>query len=763
MKALDLLAQCLEALAKVSWQAAVLVLAVLMIQWLLRKRLSAKWRYGLWMIVLLRLLLPVSLESPLSLFNYTRPPEAFSAGTIEISKSVFKYDGPIPEDNSTVSPVVPKTWTTSRILGLLWALGAGGIALYMIVAHVLFSRRLRKSRRQVTEPKTVDFLEECKRLVGVRRIIPLWESAIVETPALWGTFRPKLLLPKGITQKFSSDELRFIFLHELCHLKRGDLLSNWILILSNVLHWFNPLIWFAFTRMRTDREMACDALVLSLSPGKENKQYGRIIIKLTEGFSRPALLPSLVGILENNHQIKRRITMIAKFKKSKQWPVLALLALAGLAIVSLTDAQSTRDMDVKVVTLNDNDNQTKRLELVQIPAGTFMMGSPEGEKDYQSDEGPQTKVTISQTFWIGKFEITQAQYQAVMGHNPSEFKGDPNRPVEKVPWNNAIEFCLKLSKQQKAQTPKGYVYRLPTEAEWEYACRAGTTTRFSFGDNEQELPNYANFGDINCSHKEARKWADKTLDDSYADTAPVGEKKPNSWGLHDMHGNVHEWCLDWFGKYPGGLQTDPIGPSSGSVRLARGACWCSPARICRSAFRNYYLPKDALPNVGFRIVLAPALTKLKDTDSNSALDVDEGPRNTDVVEPNINKATQDEAIEAIKKQGISAWISDDETLFISGIKGDSDMEKIKPYLQELKDLHLLLDVSTSKITDEGLIHIKNLTQVRKLYLNNTQITDAGLPHLKDLTNLEALSLKGTKVSEKGREELLKSIPELRFE
>jgi formylglycine-generating enzyme required for sulfatase activity len=227
-----------------------------------------------------------------------------------------------------------------------------------------------------------------------------------------------------------------------------------------------------------------------------------------------------------------------------------------------------------------------------IPAGAFRMGSPASEQDRDSDEGPQTQVTITRGFWMGRYEVTQAQYRKVMGNNPSHFSGD-NLPVELVSWHDATNYCGKLTEQERAagRLPAGYVYRLPTEAEWEYACRAGTTTRLSYGDD----PGYSQLGNY------AWYWAN-----SGWQTHPVGQKQPNPWGLYDMHGNVWEWCWDCYGgSLPGGSVTDLLGPASGSLRVFRGGRWIGAGRLCRSANRNSYAPDDRDISIGFRAVLAP--------------------------------------------------------------------------------------------------------------------------------------------------------------
>jgi formylglycine-generating enzyme required for sulfatase activity len=239
--------------------------------------------------------------------------------------------------------------------------------------------------------------------------------------------------------------------------------------------------------------------------------------------------------------------------------------------------------------------------MVFIPPGTFRMGSPEDEEGRWEGEGPQTEVIISRAFWMGKYEVTQGEYEAVMGNNPSYFNGgdygvDLSRPVETVSWNNAVAYCAALTERERAagRIAPNCVYRLPTEAEWEYACRAWTSTRFSYGDDPgyTNLTNYAWYGD-----------------NSDLQTHPVGQKLSNAWGLYDMHGNVWERCQDWWAdNLPGGLILDPQGPTWGSGRVIRGGGWYGlDARRCRSARRrySYSLPDDGGYVLGFRAVLAP--------------------------------------------------------------------------------------------------------------------------------------------------------------
>jgi formylglycine-generating enzyme required for sulfatase activity len=225
------------------------------------------------------------------------------------------------------------------------------------------------------------------------------------------------------------------------------------------------------------------------------------------------------------------------------------------------------------------------MEFVLIPAGEFLMGSDMGkDPDAWNVETPQHRVSISRPLYLGTYEVTQAQWTAVMGSNPSRFNG-PDNPVEQVSWHDAQEFIKRLNSKEGHSR-----YRLPTEAEWEYAARAGTTTRYSFGDDAGQLGQYA--------------WYE---DNSGPSTHPVGQKKPNPWGLYDMHGNVLEWVQDWYGDryYSNSPGTDPKGPSAGSGRVLRGGGSGGADVLCRSACRERFTPDNRMNVVGFRLALDP--------------------------------------------------------------------------------------------------------------------------------------------------------------
>jgi len=231
-----------------------------------------------------------------------------------------------------------------------------------------------------------------------------------------------------------------------------------------------------------------------------------------------------------------------------------------------------------------------RPEMVAIAAGAFTLGSSSGESGRDADEGPTTQITLTQGFSIGVYEVTQAEFLDVTGSNPSFFTGDLTRPVEHVTYADATNYCMLLTARDRGLgiLPATQAYRLPTEAEWEYAARAGTSTRFSFGDSNGDLG--------------ANGWYQANAGDT---THSVGGKAANPWNLRDTYGNCWEICSDWYGPYPGGSVTNPQGPASGTTRVIRGGSWFQNADSCRSANRDFVPPAQRFGDVGFRVVLAP--------------------------------------------------------------------------------------------------------------------------------------------------------------
>ena len=259
--------------------------------------------------------------------------------------------------------------------------------------------------------------------------------------------------------------------------------------------------------------------------------------------------------------------------------------------------------------------------MVYIPAGTFLMGSPTSEKERNTfgDSETQHSVTLSKGFWMGQYEVTQGEYQSVIGSNPSYFKNgqdaypggtggkvtnDVRHPVEEVSWKDATNYCAELTQKDRlaGKIPGDYSYRLPTEAEWEYACRGGTTNAFHFGNAIRQ--GMANF-DTRYEYDSAVGTQYKPATGLIYRTVETGSYAPNAFGLYDMHGNVWEWCSDWYGAYPETAVIDPKGPTSGGHRVLRGGRWNYGGRDCRAAFRHGSHPVNRGNDFGFRLVLSP--------------------------------------------------------------------------------------------------------------------------------------------------------------
>jgi beta-lactamase regulating signal transducer with metallopeptidase domain len=339
--------------------AGLLVLLVLAVQWLFRRQLSPTWRCALWLVVVARLLIPISIGSPVSLMRWLpRPakPVAYSAVPAQ-SVPAFQWAeitpaNPVPVAPLTVTRAETEIVTPTRsrnvaapvpvgaVLFWGWIAGIGVLAANVAWSALRLQRRLRACTA-VSDSATRELLASCAATMGVRRVPPVAECPGLASPALHGFLRPRLLLPAGFTAEFSANEQRLVFLHEMAHLRRHDLPLNWLVTALQVVNWFNPLLWLGFARWRADREVACDALSLEAAGAGQNQAYGRTILHLLER-NRPQFAGSgLVGILEDCSQLRHRLRMIAGFAPVRRRPLLVPALLAALAAVGLTDAQTS--------------------------------------------------------------------------------------------------------------------------------------------------------------------------------------------------------------------------------------------------------------------------------------------------------------------------------------------------------------------------------------------------------------------------------------
>ncbi len=320
----------------------------------------------------------------------------------------------------------------------------------------------------------------------------------------------------------------------------------------------------------------------------------------------PELVLTIRGLPGSFHTL----LSASKLEGNQGWQVLTNVTLDG-----------TGNSRVQLSSMVEESRFYKRFApegLVGIPPGTFVMGSPPSEKERGSDE-TQHSVILSKGFWMGQREVTQGEYLSVIGNNPSSFKNGVNanppgtggrvtndlrHPVEQVRWNEATNYCGKLTQRDRAAglIPADYAYRLPTESEWEYGCRGGTTNAFHFGSAiRQGMANFYTRSEYDSAVGSQSKPNNVLI----LRTIEVGSFAPNVFGLYDMHGNVWEWCSDWYGGYPTGVVTDPVGPTSGGLRVRRGGSWVYDGRGCRAANRSDVNPDDRNYGIGFRVVLAP--------------------------------------------------------------------------------------------------------------------------------------------------------------
>jgi beta-lactamase regulating signal transducer with metallopeptidase domain len=403
----------LPLLLKMSGEASILILLVLAAQWLCGRRLKPRWRHALWLLVMLRLALPWSIPSPASLFNLVKisVPAPVQAEPTPVEPVAVLVESAQPV--SAAGPVRGENWRTWLVW--LWAAGVVGLAGCALATQYRFNRRVRRLR-PLNDGTTLDLFEDCKALMGVSTPVSLIETGAVKSPALFGFVRPRLLLPAGLLSAFGREELRHVFLHELAHIKRHDILTGWVMLALQIVHWFNPLVWLAFYRLRANRELACDALALSCVQTGENESYGLTIVKLLEGFGHPVWGPGLAGILENKQQMKERIIMIAKFHKTDRGIALAVLLLAGLALATLTDAQNqTQPQSAK----SGEPDASKGVWVVRFePVGNF---SPKTPGDFLS----KIHVYSGQSGEIGYFRTTKQGDKLVgsfLANDPDQLK-----------------------------------------------------------------------------------------------------------------------------------------------------------------------------------------------------------------------------------------------------------------------------------------------------------------------------------------------------
>ena len=342
-----------------SLHASLLVGLVLLVQLTVGRFISPRWRYALWLIVVCRLIMPVVPSSPLSILNLTDlhqstqataqwpPGDDLSGTAISLSDvTPLATELPVPSGVARAELAHTASWSVAQIVFWLWLMGA--VVYIAWVAWVSF-RLLSRVRAGgvATDPAYQAIVDSCRQELQCRTRLRVTLTDAVNGPAVIGLLRPRLLMPPHLPSSLSAQELRYVVLHELAHLKRGDLIVNWLLILLQALHWFNPVVWFAFWRMREDREPACDALVLAHRQPDDRRSYGRALVAVLEHMARPDPRPVAVAIGEGRRQMTRRLTMIAKRSQpASGFSILGAVLLMGLGCAGLTGATEPEQADV---------------------------------------------------------------------------------------------------------------------------------------------------------------------------------------------------------------------------------------------------------------------------------------------------------------------------------------------------------------------------------------------------------------------------------
>ncbi|NBI30798.1 M56 family metallopeptidase [Chengkuizengella marina] len=364
-----------QTILSLSLMGSLVIGIILIIKRVFKDKLSAHWHYYIWLIVIIRLIIPYSPESPVNIFNFLNQESQQTIQEKNLSKMYTNNSNDIKltQENNLISNSLSTTSDNSeqgiknhtnyeqpvqqnilhkftfQNIGYIWLIGTLIIFIYILVIHIRFHWTLSK-KTKCANHEIIELLESCKKTLKVKAKLSIIYDKTLNTPSIIGLIRPKLILPKEMIESLSKEEIKYVFLHELVHLKKKDILINWITLTLQAIYWFNPFIWYAFYKMRSDCELACDAHVLSHLKKNEQIAYGKTIISVLSKLSKQNLVPISVGMSKNKSNIKRRVLMIKRFKKSSwRWTMMAIILFIGVGTVGLTDALS----------INKNVNKVK--------------------------------------------------------------------------------------------------------------------------------------------------------------------------------------------------------------------------------------------------------------------------------------------------------------------------------------------------------------------------------------------------------------------
>lgn len=745
MEATSMLTSVFECVLKSSWQAAVLVCLVLAVQRVFARSISARWRYSLWLLVVLRLLIPVAPESVFSIYNLApqQPNDLRAARRVPLDLPLAQIDrsadarSPItsPADSSRGAAARPPA-PTRPISALLWLIGAwlsgtGVFAASVVWQIVRFARRVRRYPC-LNDDEVHEVLSEAKRMVGTNAVVRVVETSETPVPAMFGMIRPRLLLPQNFRTNLSVQELRLVFLHELTHLKRRDHVLNWLMLAVTAVHWFNPIVWLAFSRMRADRELACDEQVLSVSPDHQNKDYGRMLIKLLEGLPRPARLPGLIGIVENTNQLKRRITMIAKFKRPARWSVLLALPLIVLGFITLTDAQTKKERADKNIIAEVEKFRGKVKFDETKPDRPIISVSFSDESFRLPEEKRATDAVLALLGTLQNLEELDLTSTEITDEGLAHLKGLPklrklNLRFAKISGAGLrhLETVSKLSEldlQGSAIDDAGLanLQYLPNLE----ILRFGRSSKIT----GPGLKHLAGLKKLRAVHFGPAKIAEAVF-------INLGELR-----------NLEELVLSGVPNAPFG--DEALAHLKGLSKLTH----LDLGRFTRVTEAGFETLKN-FPNLRVLAIWnsqinAAGLVQLKQFPKLEELRLEGPDQVTDAAMEHLRALPKLKRVvlaSGANRYGGEGKLSGEGKITEAGLKilADLHLEVLGQLSRSRYPLHL----TGPTITDSSLVHLKQLKRLEGLRLHDTRVTDSGLAHLKDITGLISLDLVGSQFTD----------------
>ncbi|QZY56923.1 M56 family metallopeptidase [Crassaminicella profunda] len=370
---------------KTSLRASVLIVLIFIVKFVLRQKINAKFQYGIWYLLLISLMIPQMPESHLSIYNI---PKYFQQNETIIQSSLVTEDNVTQENIFLTNLIPPKVIKKSSLthkenqlssIFYIWISGVLIIGLYILYKNLSLYKLIQKGDEIVDETK-LNGLRKCKDRMNIKKEVKMLKTEAFNVPVLFGVIHPKIIFPREMIYDFDDKQLEYIMLHELSHLKRKDLFINWIILVFQLIHWFNPLIWIGFYEMKNDVELACDALVLNHLNKKEHVAYGKVILDLLEYLSKPKFIHVTANLLENKREVKRRIIMIKKFNKnSYKITILGLIiiALVGCSAISSPISNNNEKADTKIEEKGKNTSEAEDID-TSLPPKELIENNIEG-------------------------------------------------------------------------------------------------------------------------------------------------------------------------------------------------------------------------------------------------------------------------------------------------------------------------------------------------------------------------------------------------